>query len=192
MQSSREWDRALIVEDDCRFAEELRRFLEERGTTTCVRADVQGALQCVQEFRPTLVLLDFQLADGNARAFLEGLRRITPWPYCIAFSGQALAADAFELARLGVRKFLPKPFHPRELQALLDCNSANAAELVPALRSLVGVESVTQVEDLVRQTMVSEALTRCEGNRSAAARLLDVSRQMLQHIVRGLHARTID
>ena len=192
MQSSREWDRALVVEDDSRFAEELRRFLEERGTATRVHADVRGALQCVREFRPTLVLLDFRLADDNANVFLEELQRITPWPYCIAFSGEALAVDAFELARLGVRKFLAKPFHPRELQALLDCDSPKAADLVPALRGLVGAESVTQVEDLVRQTMVGEALTRCGGNRSAAARLLDVSRQMLQHIVRSLQPRTID
>lgn len=186
MGARRAWKRVLIVEDDARLCQELRLFCEARGMTTRVSDEVQAALRCVREFQPELVLLDFRLADGNAIAFLEELLMVSPWPYCVACSGEAMAADAFDLARLGVRAFLPKPIEPWQLQAVLDDAEPGATELIPTLRALVGVESVIRVEDLVRETMVGEAMAQCHGNRSAAARLLNVSRQMLQHVLRSL------
>jgi hypothetical protein len=46
--------------------------------------------------------------------------------------------------------------------------------------------AIHDVEELARGTMVREALARSQGSRTGAARLLRVSRQLLQHILRGI------
>ncbi len=57
-------------------------------------------------------------------------------------------------------------------------------DLTPLLRAVVGRKSVHQVEEQVRATMVAEALARANGNLSSAARMLSISRQLLQHILK--------
>lgn len=58
--------------------------------------------------------------------------------------------------------------------------------LLEMLRTAVGQIGVRDLEGLVRSTMVAEAIGRTGGNRRAAARLLGVSRQHLQHMLRAL------
>jgi transcriptional regulator with PAS, ATPase and Fis domain len=57
-------------------------------------------------------------------------------------------------------------------------------DLAPHLKSAVGLVPIKSVEQTVRSTMVSEALARGGGSRRAAARVLSISRQLLQHILR--------
>jgi DNA-binding NtrC family response regulator len=59
-------------------------------------------------------------------------------------------------------------------------------ELRAMVREGVGQMGVREAELVVRRTMVAEALARSGGNRRAAARMLGVSRQHLQHILRAL------
>jgi DNA-binding NtrC family response regulator len=59
-------------------------------------------------------------------------------------------------------------------------------ELENLLRSSVGRVGVRELMAAARRVMVAEALARTGGNRRAAARLLGVSRQTLQHMVRRL------
>ena len=59
-----------------------------------------------------------------------------------------------------------------------------AYDFLPRVRGVVGERSLHEVEREVRATMVNEALTRAGGSRREAARLLKVSRQLLQHILR--------
>ena len=44
---------------------------------------------------------------------------------------------------------------------------------------------MTDVESSVREAMVGEALARAKGRVRGAARLLQISRQLLQYVVRG-------
>jgi transcriptional regulator with GAF, ATPase, and Fis domain len=50
----------------------------------------------------------------------------------------------------------------------------------------VGQLGLREMEDQVRRSMVEEALSRSAGSRRSAARLLNVTRQTLQHILRKL------
>ena len=58
--------------------------------------------------------------------------------------------------------------------------------LTPRLRAAVGIVGLKEVEALARRTMVEEALARESGSRRGAARLLRISRQLLQHAIRSL------
>jgi transcriptional regulator with PAS, ATPase and Fis domain len=48
----------------------------------------------------------------------------------------------------------------------------------------VGQRQIHEVQDEVRETMLREALGRARGSRRAAAKLLRVSRQLVQHMLR--------
>ena len=177
---------ALVVEDDAALREELCAWLTAFG----MKAEGGGTLaegrQWLARARFDLVLLDVCLPDGRALDFLRHLGEESTLPTLIAMSGQADPVDAFSLAEQGVRAFLQKPFDIAELKQALEAASSSAPSVRPQLRASVGMVNLTDVESQVRQAMVREALARANGNRRGAARLLGVSRQFLQHVLRRM------
>lgn len=55
-------------------------------------------------------------------------------------------------------------------------------------RSAVGRMGIRELEEMLRRTMIDEALRRASGNIQRAADLLGVSRQHLQHMLRSRRA----
>ncbi len=186
VERGRPIERVLIVEDDRALLRALERTLAERF------AEVRGcrtraeALQLLETFRPELLILDFALPDGDARDVLRAAASREPAPVVVAMSGSARAEQSFELAALGVRAFLPKPLAPGTLEQAVDEALAHPPDLRQLIRGSVGHRPIHEVEQEVRQTMVDEALARSDGSRRGAAKLLAVSRQLLQHMVRRL------
>jgi DNA-binding NtrC family response regulator len=60
-----------------------------------------------------------------------------------------------------------------------------APDLRPALKQLVGHKPLAEVETEVRAVMLEEALSRTGGSRRGAARLLSMSRQLVQYVLRS-------
>jgi DNA-binding NtrC family response regulator len=161
-------------------------FMDLPGCSVRACAGIDEARQLLETgFEPDLVLLDYRLGDGDATTLLPAFESSEIWPAIIVITGQAGAHDAFELAELGVRAFVSKPATPDALLAALDKVAHEPPRLSCAMRSAVGHLPMHDVQDMVRQTMLSEALKRVRGNRSRAARLLSVSRQTLQHMLRS-------
>jgi len=92
--------------------------------------------------------------------------------------------QSFELASHGVQVYLRKPVTLPIVEAAIERAAAMPSLLDQQLRQQVGRKPLHDVEAAVRETMVDEALARSGGGRRAAARLLRVSRQLLQHILR--------
>ena len=180
------WRRAVVVEDEDNLALRLRDHLVAQGLLVHRAASARAAVDLIREVLPDLVLLDYKLPDGDARAVLEQLADLSPWPTFVAMSGQAEPLDTFELARFGIHGYLQKPFTPEALDEALRRAREQPLPLVPALRTAVGKMAIHDVEELARGTMVREALARSRGSRTGAARLLQVSRQLLQHILRWI------
>lgn len=184
-------ERALVVDDDATLLRALASALEgEVGELRCSR-DVMGVRRLLDVWLPDLLLLDVKLPDGDAFDVLEAVRAHPPTPLVVAMSGAATQVEAFHLAQVGVRGYLPKPFTVEELRRVLVPARTEPPELAPQLRQTVGRRPLHEVEQDVRDTLVSEALARTGGSRKGAARLLGISRQLLQHILRrrgqGLH-----
>lgn len=175
----------LVVEDDERLAWTLRAALRERfGEARCVDT-VAGAREAIGESRPDLLILDFKLPDGNALDLLRSIAAEPPSPPVVAISAMAGPRDTFELAALGVRAFLEKPLDLDELERAVDEALHDPPDITGHLRQTVGHVPLREVEAEVRRVMVDEAMGRSKGSRRAAARILSVSRQLLQHILRG-------
>jgi DNA-binding NtrC family response regulator len=183
-------ERVLIVEDDRSLLRALERtlaerFLEVRGCRTRVEA-----LALLQTFRPQLLVLDFALPDGDAFDVLRAAAATEPAAAVVSISGTARSDQTFELATLGVRAFLPKPLAPGDLERAIDLALSRPPDLRPLLRGSVGHRPIHEVEEEVRATMVDEALARSGGSRRGAAKILAVSRQLLQHMLRRRRERT--
>ena len=83
-----------------------------------------------------------------------------------------------------MRSFLPKPLNLAKLDAALDDAIAHAPDLRAQVRAAVGQRPIHELEEEIRLTMLNEALARAKGSRRGAAKLLDVSRQVIQHMLR--------
>jgi two-component system, response regulator RegA len=174
----------MIVEDDAALAKTIKAALATwtDHVHACQRAS--DAIALLGRVRPELILLDVALPDGTAFDVLNALAAIEPCPMVVAMSGSAQADESFRLAQLGVRSYLRKPFNLEELQAALTVAKTAPADLRPHVRNLVGLRPIHEVEDELRRTMLQEALARARGSRRGAARILAVSRQLLQHMLR--------
>jgi two-component system response regulator RegA len=134
---------------------------------------------------PELVLLDVCLPDGTALDVLDALEPLRPLPALVALSGASDAATAFQLAQRGVRVFVQKPLCAARVREAVRQSLTDAPDLTGLVRAAVGRVPIHALEEQVRDIMLHEALARAEGNRRAAARLLSVSRQLLQHMIRA-------
>lgn len=179
--------RVLVLEDDPALARALASALEVLGfdhrISRCLRDARNELTRLDGEWTPDLVLLDVVLPDGTALDFLRALPREAPLPVIVAMSGSAEPAQAFELATLGVRRFLPKPVELHRLGEVLSQACDEAPPIRQHLKALVGTRALSDVEEEVRTTMVTEAVARA-GSVRGAARLLRISRQLLQYILR--------
>jgi DNA-binding NtrC family response regulator len=174
----------LIVEDSLHLRLTLETALRDSALVVHTAQSVAEARRLVLTIVPDLVLLDFDLPDGNAFDVLVNLERISPAPAIIGMSGVAGPEHAFQLAMSGVRAYLRKPLDLASLREAVHAVQSRAPILTPFVRGLVGHAPMAAVEDEVRSVMVAEALARARGSRRRAARILNVSRQALQHMLR--------
>ncbi|MCS6983908.1 MAG: response regulator [Leptospiraceae bacterium] len=64
----------LVVEDDEVLSEGIRRILEEKNYQVNWANSLAGGIMEYTTFRPDLILLDYQLPDGEARDFIEHIQ----------------------------------------------------------------------------------------------------------------------
>lgn len=113
---------ALVVEDDPRVRGMIEKWLQRNGARVHVAEDGVEALRLLQHgrIRPDVILLDVEMPNMDGFSLL---RRLALQPDlaaipCIMMSGGDPAWAS--LARsLGAVDFLPKPFSPSGLLAML-------------------------------------------------------------------------
>jgi DNA-binding NtrC family response regulator len=181
---ARDVDRVLVVEDNERLLRTLETALAQRFTDVKACRTVAEATAALADWTPDLIVVDFSLPDGDARAILDLAEKHEPAPTVIAVSGTAQPVDTFELAQRGVRAFLPKPLTLDELDDAIALAVETAPALEPHLRQAVGQRSLADVSDQARDVMIDEALARSAGSRRGAAKILGTSRQLLQYLLR--------
>jgi DNA-binding NtrC family response regulator len=176
--------RVLVVEDDPHLSSSLRSGLEAEVEDLRACAGARGVRELTAGWDPDLVILDVVLADGDAFDVLAFLKGRSPAPLVVAISGAATPAQTFRLAELGVRAFVEKPFTLRALREAIRQAAAQPPDLEARVRAQVGHRAVGEVSTQVRRTMVEEAMARTGGSRRHAAKVLKISRQLLQYLLR--------
>ncbi|HXX48233.1 MAG TPA: response regulator [Myxococcota bacterium] len=177
-------ERVLIVEDHKPLRTAIARAARGWGSEVLEAGTVREGLSLLAEL-PDVVIADVALPDGHALPIVEEAVRIRPAAAVVAMSGQASPDESFRLAQAGARKYLPKPISLEDLTLAVQEALAHRPELDPLLKAHVGNTSLREVVSKVRRTMVLEAVAKA-GSRSGAAKLLELTRQAVQQILREL------
>lgn len=172
--------RCLIVEDDKRLQRALGRALLLRGADQVTIAGTVAAGVAALHEHPSLILLDVRLPDGSAQDVVAHARQLRPLPTIVAMSGLASPREAFDLAAAGVGAFLLKPLTDEDLDAVIEKMIVDPPRLADAAAAAVGHGAMPELLRDAREAMIEQALALSDGNRSGAARLLQVSRQAIQ------------
>jgi DNA-binding NtrC family response regulator len=175
---------ALVVEDDDLIRDALVRELNAWGAQTLEATTESRAIELLDRL-PDLIILDIRLADGGSG--VEVARRAAarfPRPIVLAITAAASAAEAFRLGSLGVAGLLEKPLELTTFTATVEAYLAACPELPPELALQVGRVDYASVLEQARRALLSQALARTGGNKMAAARLLNVSRQAVQQMMK--------
>ena len=108
--------RILVVEDEPRLADLLRRYLERDGHLVTVVGDGLTAIGALDDGPIDLVVLDLMLPVIDGEAVLLAIRERGDTPVLIA---SAKRSDMERIAglRMGADDYLVKPFNPHELTA---------------------------------------------------------------------------
>ena len=111
-------NRLLIVEDDPVQRELLAAIFEDEPGKALVAGTLAETRRILQRFQPDIILLDYQLPDGNALELIRELRAEEPRPAVVVITSLSSVTLAVDLIQEGADHFLVKPVEPGALLAL--------------------------------------------------------------------------
>lgn len=175
--------RALVLEDDRPLCAAIARLVRSWGAEVW-EAHSAAEARVLLERQPDLLIADVRLPDETSFGVVAEAARRRPSPVVVAMSGQASPEEAFQLGQLGVRAYLAKPISVESLTREVETALRQPAGLEPLIAACVGNTALRKLQDDVRRVMIDQALALSDGSRSGAARLLCVSRQAVQQVMR--------
>jgi two-component system, OmpR family, response regulator MprA len=107
----------LVVDDDPRITDMLRRVLAYEGYTVAIAARGDEALKRTLEQPPDLVVLDIMLPGVNGLEVARRLRTTGDHVPIMMLTARDTVADRVEGFEAGADDYLAKPFAPEELLA---------------------------------------------------------------------------
>jgi len=112
--------RVLVVDDDERLRDLLRRYLTEQGFNVFVAADATAMNKLWMRERFDLLVLDLMLPGEDGLAICRRLRGAGDKTPIIMLTAKAEDVDRIIGLEMGADDYLPKPFNPRELLARIN------------------------------------------------------------------------
>jgi DNA-binding response OmpR family regulator len=109
-------DKVLIVEDDKKTASLIKLYLEREGFQTVIAYDGRQALELVERYQPTFVILDLMLPLVDGWEVCRRLRQSSDVPI-LMLTARGEEVDRVSGLTLGADDYVVKPFSPRELVA---------------------------------------------------------------------------
>lgn len=171
----------LIVEDDQDLLRAIESGLEDRFA---VHTATSVAAARTQLAGVDLIITDVRLPDGSALDVVRAAEALPRFPRIIAMSGTATAAEAFDLSQAGAIEFLTKPFDLSTLDATVERVLAARVPVEPIVVRRLGQSTLVELVNEVREIMVRRAMSKAD-TKTGAARVLGVSRQALQQILKA-------
>lgn len=111
--------RVLIVDDEPSIRKTTRIAVESSGHTASEAPNAAKAIKAAEEEGYDAVFLDLKLGADDGLQVLDKLAKLRPAPAVILFTAYANIATAVEAMRRGAFDFIPKPFTPDQIRAVL-------------------------------------------------------------------------
>jgi DNA-binding NarL/FixJ family response regulator len=159
--------RVLLVDDHPFVRDGVSGLLASQSDFTIVgqACSVAEARTLLAALKPTLVLVDLRLPDGDGTEILEDIRALRWSTYAVVLSAFCTDDDLVAAARAGARAFLLKTGRGEETLSVLRrvMNGENVLELTfpPALRSRMAQRDLT-AKELGILKVIGQGLTNKE------------------------------
>jgi len=112
--------KVLVVDDDARLRDLLRRYLGENGYSVFVAENAQTMNRLWQRERYDLLILDLMLPGEDGLSIMRRLRGANDATPIIMLTAKGEDVDRIIGLEMGADDYLPKPFNPRELLARIN------------------------------------------------------------------------
>ncbi len=161
----------LIVDDDMIFAQMLKRALDRRGFITETAIDIGSAETLMQKIHFTKAIVDLKIAQESGLILISRLREINADIQIIMLTGYSSISTAVDAIKLGAINYFCKPVEVDDLLKAFDGSPIPEEKPLP-----ISSPSLDRME----WEYIQKTLQDCNGNISAAARVLGVHRRTLQ------------
>lgn len=110
----------LIVDDEIVICRSCEKIFKRAGHTTVIATGGKEAIQILDRETFDVVFTDLKMMDLGGMEVLQEIKQKYPDTLVVIITGYATVASAVETMRSGAFDFLPKPFTPSELLAVLN------------------------------------------------------------------------
>jgi DNA-binding NtrC family response regulator len=180
--------RVLVVDDEPRMCELISGVLRGWDCDTFTARSAEEGWRIAQQSHPDVAILDLNLPGKSGLDLLEQLRTLEDYVAAIVLTGFGDLESAKKAIRLDVSDFLTKPFMLGELEQAIE-RALRKKTSMTQTKSPLEVEAEKADEQAVtleerERHAIMEALKRNNGNRTAAAAELGISRRKLHYRLR--------
>src|SRR5689334_14308242 len=104
----------LLVDDDDRIRELLKRYLAQAGARVSAASDAAGARKLLDSMDFDLLILDVMMPVEDGFSLAESVRRTSKVPI-VLLTARGMPEDRIRGLQIGADDYVPKPFEPAEL-----------------------------------------------------------------------------
>lgn len=124
----------LVVDDDRRLRELLKRYLAQNGFLVSTTADAAEARALLKNMSFDAAVLDVMMPGEDGFNLSRGLRQEYPSLPVLLLTAKDASADRIQGLEAGADDYLTKPFEPRELvlRLLAILRRSKSADNIPA------------------------------------------------------------
>jgi two-component system, OmpR family, phosphate regulon response regulator OmpR len=116
-QAPKQADRVLVVDDDARIRDLLRRYLAQEGFEVIVAEDGKALTRIMMRDPIDLIVLDLMMPGEDGLSICRRLRAAGDRTPIIMLTAKGEDVDRIVGLEVGADDYLGKPFNPRELLA---------------------------------------------------------------------------
>lgn len=144
----------LVIDDEPKIRDLLRRYLVADGFEVAEAASGEEGLERVRTLHPEVVVLDVRLPGQDGFEVLAELRRIST-AYVLMLTARAEEIDRLLGLSLGADDYVVKPFSPREVSARVKALLRRSRSPETAADDVLEVGGL-RIDQTRRQAMLAE------------------------------------
>ncbi len=114
-----ETQRILVVDDELNICQSCVKILSKQGYHVTYALNGYDALKLVAEEPFEIIVTDLKMSHLGGMELLRRVKELHPDTHIIVITGYASVASAVEVMKMGAYDYLPKPFTPHELRAVV-------------------------------------------------------------------------
>ena len=130
--------RILIVDDELNICQSCVKILSKQNHAVSYALNGYDALKMMAEDPFPVIVTDLKMSNLGGMELLRRVKETHPQTHTIVITGYASVASAVEVMKMGAYDYLPKPFTPHELRAVVQ-------------QSFADIEQQRQNQNLQRQ-----------------------------------------